>query len=95
MGYDADLARSVLQSFNSNIEKTLDFLLSNQNRENIEKELKKMVDPSTAANVEEMLKAKKAKELIHNDVPEDDEEYLDFNLDEDALFINKYYSLLS
>lgn len=46
-------------------------------------------------SLEEMMKAKRAKELLHNSVPEDDEEYLDFNLDDDALFINEYYSLLA
>ena len=104
MGYDQQLAKLSLQAFGSNIQKSIEFLMSNQNTkgfEEIQKELLKLVKSnpaktSTAAtNIEEIMKAKKAKELIHNDAPEDDEEYLDLNLDEDALFINKYYSLLA
>lgn len=31
---------------------------------------------------------------ISSEIPEDDEAYLDLNTDEDAFYINKYYSLL-
>jgi hypothetical protein len=103
MGYDQEVAKLSLQAFGSNIQKSMEFFMSNQNAKSVEelqKELLKLIKNDQVASaattsIEEIMKAKKAKELINNDVPEDDEEYLDFNLDEDSLFINKYYSLLS
>ena len=46
---------------------------------------------------ENITKTKNAQDLLDNlakEMPDDDEAYLDLNVDEDALFINKYYSLL-
>lgn len=50
---------------------------------------------STSREMEEKtLEAQKLLKKISAEMPADDEEYLDLNIDEDAFYINKYYSLL-
>ncbi len=105
MGYDVELARLCLKAFNSNIQKSIEYLLTSNenNKDEILRKLHEIVEKhsgataasSASASIEKVMQAKKAKELIYKDAPEDEEEYLDFNLDDDALFINKYYSLLA
>ena len=54
-------------------------------------------EDTASALLDEMEKTKNAQELIANlasEMPKDEDAYLDFNLDEDSFFINKYYSLL-
>lgn len=45
-------------------------------------------------NFKRKIEAKALLDDLAKDMPEDGEEYLDFNLDDDLLYINKYYSLL-
>lgn len=50
--------------------------------------------PGTSTDLEKRLNAKELLNNLANEIPDDDEAYLDLNLDEDTFFINKYYSLL-
>ena len=45
-------------------------------------------------NLEKQKHAKDLLDEIAGEMPEDDEAYLDLNTEEDAFFLNKYYSLL-
>ena len=72
------------------------------NFESIKEKLKKLIkdhkvnddQPGTSTDLEKRLNAKELLSNLANEIPDDDEAYLDFNLDEDTFFINKYYSLL-
>jgi hypothetical protein len=107
MGFDTKLSKLCLKAFNNNLEKSLEFFNRNKdslfNYEYIKEKLKLIrnsmpSDNDTLDTIESNLeKTKNAQELLSNiakEMPDDDEAYLDFNLDEDAFFINKYYSLL-
>jgi len=50
--------------------------------------------PGSSTDLEKRLNAKELLNNLANEIPDDDEAYLDLNLDEDTFFINKYYSLL-
>ena len=105
MGYDLELCKMCLQAFDNDINKAINFFLENKNdlldNEIIKSKLESMV--SKASSIQEsdkqnkLEKAYKANRLLNTiakDMPEDDEAYLDLNIDEDAFYINKYYSLL-
>jgi len=107
MGFDPKLSKLCLKAFNNNLKKSLEFFTHNKdslfNIEYIKEKLRNIRDLMPSDNdtldvIESNLeKTKNAQELLSNiakEMPDDDEAYLDLNLDEDAFFINKYYSLL-
>lgn len=87
------------------MEKAANFLLENRS-ESETQELKQKVESvlqglnipkSVESELEMRKKTAEAQNLlskISSEIPEDDEAYLDLNTDEDAFYINKYYSLL-
>ncbi len=72
--------------------------------ETMKEKLKKLINenkdaeseerPGTSKDLEKCLNANELLNNLANEIPDDDEAYLDFDLDEDTFFINKYYSLL-
>jgi hypothetical protein len=105
MGFDLKLSKLCLKAFNNNLEKSIEFFNRNKemNYEQIKESLKIIRESMPSDNdtldviQSNLEKTKNAQELLSNiakEMPDDDEAYLDFNLDEDAFFINKYYSLL-
>jgi hypothetical protein len=105
MGYDLELCKLCLQAFDSDLNKALNFFLENKNSlhdaasikcklEDILKISDNTLDRDKQTKAE---KAHKANQLLNNivkDMPDDDEAYLDLNMEEDSFYINKYYSLL-
>lgn len=87
------------------MEKAANFLLENRS-ESETQELKQKLESvlqglnipkSVESELEMRKKTAEAQNLlskISSEIPEDDEAYLDLNTDEDAFYINKYYSLL-
>ncbi len=108
MGYDLDLCKLCLQVFNSDLNKAINFFLENkgilEDKDNLKTKLESLIknksipnEKSTIEHQNKIEKAYNAKRLLNKiakDMPEDDEAYLDFNMEEDAFYINKYYSLL-
>lgn len=105
MGYDLNLCKLCLTAFKNNIQKSIDFFcrnLSNLADLNLmEEKLKEIIDKNrdelnvTPEEIEKAENAQKFIDSIKKDINEDDEAYLDLNLEEDAFYINKYYSLLN
>ena len=108
MGYDLDISKLCLEAFKNNMDKVISFF-SEKSGENLEEQIKDIIrketgladqvefdnKPTTSKLAAE--KAVNAKKLLDNlavKMPEDDEAYLDLNMDEDVIFIEKYYSLL-
>ena len=99
MGFDRKLSKLCLKAFNNNLEKSIEFFNRNKDSyEQIKEKLKLIRDsmPSESDTLDaiesHLEKTKNAQELLSNiakEMPDDDEAYLDFNLDEDAFFINK------
>jgi len=108
MGYDLELCKLCLQVFNSDLNKAVNFFLENksllQDKDVLKTKLESLIktDSNKIENnhfeqLDKIEKAHKANVLLNKiakDMPEDDEAYLDLNIEEDALYINKYYSLL-
>ena len=101
MGFDLEESKKCLESMGTNMQKIIDFL-SNTKSKNFD-ELKSnlnTVQPSCSKTQEfrekigKAIDAQKLMSTLAEEMPEDDEAYLDFNTDEDLFFINKYYSLL-
>lgn len=103
MGFDVERAKQVLKAFNNDLAKAASFLLENMST-NTGQELKKKIEDLLKSAIEDQepseLKQKKLEQAqnlmskLSAEMPDDDEDYLDLNTDEDAFFINKYYSLL-
>ena len=100
MGFDLELARQTFEAFKNDFGKTANFLLENsQQGEPATEELRKKVNSllNRPLSPEIQQKTQQAQELLSKisaEMPDDDEAYLDLNTDEDAFYINKYYSLL-
>ena len=103
MGYDLDMCKLCLQAFNSDLNRAVNFFLENKNliqeKEQLKSKLESLINMDlkkidTNVKSEKALKASVLLNKIAKDIPEDDEAYLDLNMDEDAIYINKYYSLL-
>ena len=108
MGYDLDLCKLCLQVFNSDLNKAIHFFLENkgilEDKHNLKTKLESLIKDKSSSNennsiehqnkIEKAYKANRLLNKIAKDMPEDDEAYLDFNMEEDAFYINKYYSLL-
>lgn len=107
MGFDKSLAKMCLKAFNNNMDKSLEFF--DRNKESLAdsdlikdklKEIRNLMPEAgqTLDAIEAELEKKKNAEGIISELakemPEDDEAYLDLNLEDDTFFINKYYSLL-
>lgn len=105
MGYDLELCRLCLQVFQNDLNKAIHFFLENKdtlhNLATVKTKLESMIAktsktarPDELDKLEKAINAKKLLKNIANDMSDDDEAYLDLNLEEDAFYINKYYSLL-
>ena len=103
MGYDVNVCRLCLSAFKNNISKSIQFFVQNKDDSaGLEQKLNELIRKQTERNLNmsphELEKAENARKLVENlkkEISDDDEAYLDFNLDDDSFFINKYYSLLN
>lgn len=103
MGFDFDTAKRAFEAFSNNFEKAANFLAENANEkatttnsktELIEK-IQNLINPQLSPEmIQKKIQAQSLINKISTEMPDDDEAYLDLNTDEDAFFINKYYSLL-
>ena len=92
-----------LKSFKNNIQKSIDFFFENKADLHdftlLESKLNDLININVnKLSSEDIEKANSARKLINNlksEISQDDEAYLDLNLEEDAFFINKYYSLIN
>ena len=105
MGYDLDLCKLCLQVFNSDLNKAVNFFLENktilQDKNALKTKLESLIktdsnkiEKNSLEHQNKIEKAHKANILLNKiakDMPEDDEAYLDLNIDEDVLYINKYF----
>lgn len=106
MGYDVNVCRLCLTAFKNSIPKSIEFLCENKDNlrdwASIESKLNDIIRRKTERKLnmspDELEKAENARKLVDDlkkEIADDDEAYLDFNLDDDTLFINKYLSLLN
>ena len=103
LGYDLNLCKLCLKAFKNNIQKSIDFFFENKADLNdftlLESKLNDLININVnKLSSEDIEKANNARKLINNlksEISQDDEAYLDLNLEEDAFFINKYYSLIN
>lgn len=105
MGFSLDLCNLCLRAFDNDLKNAIQFLSENKNEWNdLEILLLKHIEAQNDSELEEAStsgtcnkNAETAKKIfagLAEEMTKDDEAYLDFNLDEDSFFINKYYSLL-
>lgn len=105
MGYDLELCRLCLGAFENNLQKAVNFFLENKNdmlnvnliKEKLQNVIEKKSGERPCSSKEDSEKTLNAQKIISNlaqEMPDDDEAYLDFNIEEDAFYINKYFSLL-
>jgi hypothetical protein len=102
LGLDKNLGQLCLKVFENNVHKSIHFINENSNILNdyplLESKLKELIKKTTNLSDQDIEKSENARKIIKNlknEISQDDEAYLDFNLDDDAFFINKYYSLLN
>ena len=105
MGYDMELCQLCLQAFTNDLNKAINFFLENKDaladvafiKTKLNSIIRNMDISSHHDQQKQLEKALNAKNLLNSitkDIPDDDEAYLDLNLEEDAFYINKYYSLI-
>lgn len=106
MGFDLDVCKQAFDAFQSDMEKTLNFMLENRNsgeaqdlKNKVEELVQSVTDrPRTSKDDFEMrqktLDAQSLLSKLSAEMSEDDEAYLDLNTDEDAFYIDKYLSML-
>jgi hypothetical protein len=103
LGFSREMVKSRIEKFGShNLKEARDFFMTNlnliQSNASHEDELKKKLDESKLDERLEMAeKTQRAQDLLHGlvqEMPDDDENYLDFDLEQDDFYINKYNSLL-
>lgn len=102
LGLEKNLGQLCLKVFENNVQKSIHFINENSNILNdyplLESKLKELIKKTTNLSDQDIEKSENARKIIKNlknEISQDDEAYLDFNLDDDAFFINKYYSLLN
>ena len=102
LGLDKNLGQLCLKVFENNVHKSIHFINENSNILNdyplLESKLKELIKKTSNLSDQDIEKSENARKIIKNlknEITQDDEAYLDFNLDDDAFFINKYYSLLN
>ncbi|XP_064646683.1 NEDD8 ultimate buster 1-like [Lineus longissimus] len=98
LGFDASVCRSVLSQCSGNIERAVDMLLnggvipSSAVGEGTSGSLQKGAVAKTA---EELQQEQEAIDEIIPDIPENEEDYLDISLEEEATFLEEFKALVS
>ncbi len=101
MGYTYEISKLCIEAFNNDLQKIINYL-SEKNKPSSELddlmiELKQIISYNNKIKINKIEKIENSKEILKNlasEMPEDDEAYLDLNLEEDMFYIKKYYSYL-
>lgn len=96
MGLDENLSKLCVDKLGNNLGQIIDFINNNKGRSfsDLKCQLNSILPEGSIKKFEKKMEAQMIIDQVVSELPEDDEAYLDFNAEDDLLFIKKYYSLL-
>lgn len=96
MGFKKDLSELCVDKLGNNLEKIVDYMNNNkgQTSSDLEFQLDSILPGCSSKKIKKTMEAQKIIDQVVSELPEDDEAYLDFSVEDDLFFIKKYYSLL-